>query len=264
MASNTRIRTCLLISLHDPSLWLFVPNSKPRKVFPLNVTFCITKWKVISVVLTSTKTTQTVLCYEPLTNTNYDPNLMHDTMPTSIGIVVGNGKSRLGINLEHLYTNKLNNYNNITVYGCNNIYKDYSPDVLITVDNRIEDDVITSNYLHCHYTPSTLTKSFPKCNVDNDSGTRAICVADHYGNHDVIFLLGFDFNTTHSAKINNIYRNEFDKRGENFSEVSIAEAYVENLNKRTKFVRVMDNEYSKKTKYSLSTITVDEFLKITL
>ena len=44
--------------------------------------------------------------------------------------ILGNGQSRLGVNLE-----KLKEYGK--VYGCNSIYRDFEPDVLVGVDQGI-------------------------------------------------------------------------------------------------------------------------------
>ena len=44
--------------------------------------------------------------------------------------IIGNGESRIGFDLE-----QLRDYGKI--YGCNNLYKDFTPDVLVVIDERI-------------------------------------------------------------------------------------------------------------------------------
>ena len=44
--------------------------------------------------------------------------------------IIGNGESRTGFDLE-----QLRDYGKI--YGCNNLYKDFTPDVLVVIDERI-------------------------------------------------------------------------------------------------------------------------------
>ena len=53
--------------------------------------------------------------------------------------IIGNGESRIGFDLE-----KLKDYGKI--YGCNNLYKDFTPDVLIAVDERIMHPCYWSGY----------------------------------------------------------------------------------------------------------------------
>jgi hypothetical protein len=186
---------------------------------------------------------------------------MHDTTPTNIGIVIGNGKSRQGIRLTQSI---FKNYNNIVTYGCNDIYKEFMPDVLITVDERAINR-IEKTHLNELITPSKLKTCFPKCSnisVSSDSGTCAICISHLYNNHDVIFLLGFDYSMIYDNEINNMYRSEFDKNGELFTDMSLAEAYIKYINSN-KFVRVVDNKYCKNSNYPIKTITKEDFLKIT-
>ena len=49
-------------------------------------------------------------------------------------VVIGNGKSRQSIDLESLP---------YTTYGCNAVYRDYSPSVLVTVDNGMMQEIYT-------------------------------------------------------------------------------------------------------------------------
>ena len=53
--------------------------------------------------------------------------------------IIGNGESRIGFDLE-----KLRDYGKI--YGCNLLYKEFTPDVLIAVDERIMHPCYWSGY----------------------------------------------------------------------------------------------------------------------
>ena len=58
---------------------------------------------------------------------------------TSSVFVLGNGESRLSVDLE-----KLKKYGKI--YGCNALYRDFTPDVLVCVDAGIQHEVYSSGY----------------------------------------------------------------------------------------------------------------------
>ena len=53
--------------------------------------------------------------------------------------IIGNGESRIGFDLE-----KLRDYGKI--YGCNSLYKDFTPDALIAIDERIMHPCYWSGY----------------------------------------------------------------------------------------------------------------------
>lgn len=54
-------------------------------------------------------------------------------------VCLGNGQSRQGLNL-----NKLKQY--ATVIGCNAIYRDFTPDILVALDSRIAHEIYRSGY----------------------------------------------------------------------------------------------------------------------
>ena len=56
-----------------------------------------------------------------------------------IAVCLGNGESRLGVDL-----NKLQKYS--TVWGCNAIYRDWTPDRLVCVDIAMSHEIYRSGY----------------------------------------------------------------------------------------------------------------------
>ena len=54
-------------------------------------------------------------------------------------VCLGNGKSRQGLNLA-----KMKDY--ATLIGCNAIYRDFSPDILVALDSRMSHEVYRSGY----------------------------------------------------------------------------------------------------------------------
>ena len=103
----------------------------------------------------------------------------------------------------------------------------------------------------------------------NDSGTYAMHVAYYHGNHDIIFLLGFDFGST-DDKFNNVYADtEFYKKSTD--KPTFAGNWIYQINEiakafpRVTFFRVKDQSSSDVdfTNNNIVNIMMDEFkLKI--
>ena len=58
-------------------------------------------------------------------------------------IVVGNGVSRKNIDLWQLKKDYI-------VYGCNAIYREFQPDILFCVDDRMCNELLVSGYSKAH------------------------------------------------------------------------------------------------------------------
>jgi hypothetical protein len=123
--------------------------------------------------------------------------------------VLGNGVSRSGIDL-----NKLRNYGKI--YGCNALYREFSPDHLIAVDSKMIVEITEANY---HFNnivwtnPNPTTKKIPNINLFNpslgwSSGPTALHLASLH-NYDEIYILGFDYVGLGDSgeSVNNLYAN---------------------------------------------------------
>jgi len=57
----------------------------------------------------------------------------------AVAFVLGNGVSRKGVNLENLR-------NHGKIYGCNALYREFTPDVLIATDRPISEQIQHSGY----------------------------------------------------------------------------------------------------------------------
>jgi len=119
----------------------------------------------------------------------------------TIATVLGNGKSRLELDLEKIKTKT-------TVYGCNALYRTFTPHYLIATDDGIAGEIQESGYskTNTFYTrnprPDTGAKKIT-LNFGYSSGPVALSYAvDH--KHDTIFLAGFDLKGD-EGKFNNIY-----------------------------------------------------------
>lgn len=117
--------------------------------------------------------------------------------------VLGNGISRREISLTQLQ--KLG-----PIYGCNALYREFVPDVLVATDRPIAAAIQESGYAKANrfYTrrplPDLGAYMVPHDYYGYSSGPIAVALAarDH---HSRIYLLGFDLGPTQSQGFNNIY-----------------------------------------------------------
>jgi hypothetical protein len=167
-------------------------------------------------------------------------------LPKAFGL--GNGTSRSGIDL-----NKLKSYG--TVYGCNAIYREFSPDHLIAVDSKMILEIVDANY---HFknlvwtNPNTTTKKIPNLNLINpnlgwSSGPTALQLASLHG-HDEIYILGFDYvGLGNSGElVNNLYtgtRNykKLNERATYYGNWLRQTATCINQHKNVKYYRITDS-----------------------
>lgn len=126
-------------------------------------------------------------------------------------IVLGNGISRQGLDL-----NKLRSF--APIYGCNALYRDYIPDVLVATDTAISEAIQRSEYSlkHCFYTrrpiPGLGALRIPEKWWKYSSGSVALALAAEQ-KYDTIYLIGFDMGPTRENKFNNLYADtEFYKK----------------------------------------------------
>lgn len=121
----------------------------------------------------------------------------------SIAFVLGNGISRRGMPLAYLQQHGM-------IYGCNALYRDFVPDVLVSTDRPIADHIEKSGYPseHKFYTrrPNTDLGSLvvPKPYFGYSSGPIAVALAAMDG-HQRIYMIGFDLGGTIEKKFNNVY-----------------------------------------------------------
>jgi hypothetical protein len=96
------------------------------------------------------------------------------------------------------------------IYGCNALYREFTPHVLVATDRPIATAIQESGYakLNCFYTRRPLdglgAKRVPESYFGYSSGPIATAIAAQ-DNHDQIYLLGFDMGPTENTQFNNIY-----------------------------------------------------------
>jgi hypothetical protein len=121
----------------------------------------------------------------------------------SIAFVLGNGISRKQVNLSMLQ------YRGRT-YGCNALYRDFEPDVLIATDRPIADYIQDIGYAlrRRFYTRKPVAgrgaHSIPEPYYTFSSGPAAVGIALDDRNLK-IYLLGFDLGPDSSKMFNNVY-----------------------------------------------------------
>jgi hypothetical protein len=129
----------------------------------------------------------------------------------SAAFVLGNGVSRLAVDL-----NRLNQHGKI--YGCNALYREFAPDVLVSTDRAIAQTIQNSGYAQNHtmYTrkpmPGLGARSVPQNYFGFSSGPIAVALAALDKNL-AVYLIGFDMGPTASNRFNNVYADtEFYKK----------------------------------------------------
>jgi hypothetical protein len=125
--------------------------------------------------------------------------------------VLGNGTSRQPIDLNLLKTLG-------RVYGCNAIYREFEPDVLISTDLPISERIQHEGYsqTHVHYTrkplPGTGALRIAQQYFGYSSGPVAVAQAALDG-AIAIYLIGFDMGPNRTGRFNNCYADtEFYKK----------------------------------------------------
>lgn len=190
------------------------------------------------------------------------------------GFVLGNGRSRIGIDAE-----KLKEFGKI--YACNALYREFDPDYLIAVDVKMVLEITRKKYQLTHKNVWTNTNkaykdiqglNYFKPSKGWSSGPTALHLATTHS-PEKVFILGFDY-TGHGEgkkRVNNIYSDT-----PNYKKSTDGATYYGNWLKQTttiirenphiQFYRVIlpDNfSPAELNKFSnLKTIYVEDFLKI--
>lgn len=132
--------------------------------------------------------------------------LVNNTQKEKIGFVLGNGTSRSPIPVEALAERG-------KTYGCNALYRTFSPDHLVAVDVKMILEINKAGYQHRHKVWTNPNRSYQ--NIKNlnyfnpskgwSSGPTALWLASQH-NYEKIFILGFDYRGLSDGKLfNNIY-----------------------------------------------------------
>ena len=187
----------------------------------------------------------------------------------SNAFVIGNGTSRSPINIEDLST--LGN-----TYGCNALYRTFSPDYLVAVDVKMILEISKHGYQRKHNVWTNPNKAYTRIQDLNtfnpskgwSSGPTALWLASQHG-YDRIYILGFDYRSIND-KFNNVYADTPNyKKSEDgatfFGNWLRQTVSVIKEHRNIQYVRVIasDNYCPEQlNKFdNFTTITVDDFMK---
>lgn len=121
----------------------------------------------------------------------------------SLVFVLGNGLSRHAIDPTQLIEMA-------PVYGCNALYRDFTPTVLVATDRPIAEHIQNSGYSanNRFYTRKPIAglgaRTIPKEYWTFSSGPAAVGIAAEAG-HEAIYIIGFDMGPSDQNKFNNMY-----------------------------------------------------------
>jgi hypothetical protein len=120
----------------------------------------------------------------------------------TIGIALGNGKSRKGIDVQHLRSYGI-------VAGCNRIYQEEEVDILVSTDRQMAAEIEDSGYAKAHEfwtrrpRPDTGSRKLKRPTYGYSSGPAAIAQLCEKGCKDIYFI-GFDLGSI-DQYVNNLY-----------------------------------------------------------
>jgi hypothetical protein len=134
------------------------------------------------------------------------PQVLENPTKDNIAFVLGNGTSRKPIPVEILSSLG-------KTYGCNALYRTFSPDYLVAVDVKMILEINKAGYQHQNIVWTNPNRSYQKMSNLNyfspskgwSSGPTALWLASQHG-YEKIFILGFDYRGLNDGKsLNNIY-----------------------------------------------------------
>lgn len=119
----------------------------------------------------------------------------------NIAFVLGNGRSRLELDLPQLKETG-------TVYGCNALYREFTPHILVSTDPGISEEIQNSGYAknNIHYTRKPIPGKGSR-KIDRNFGFSSGPIAMTYAalsSAERIYFAGFDL-VGINGKVNNIY-----------------------------------------------------------
>lgn len=132
------------------------------------------------------------------------PNRVVNTQISKQAVVIGNGSSRENAELFHLNNPNIGLYGSkaIQTYGCNALYRDFTPTFLVATGAEIVQEIADSGYCDDNivYANSGVVAKYPgkfylvPQDPHYNSGTLAMYLACFDG-HEKVYLYGFDGET---------------------------------------------------------------------
>jgi len=138
------------------------------------------------------------------------PNAVTNNQISNRAVVIGNSPTRLEFDLQNLKKfSGLLGADTLQTYGCNALYRDFTPDFLVAGGDGIVEELAGSEYIKNNivYTNAMHLLEYPgkfyliPYNPYADAGTTAAYIAAFDG-HKKIYLLGFDEQDTENYNFN--------------------------------------------------------------
>lgn len=133
--------------------------------------------------------------------TEYIPNSVFNTHTSTQAVAIAGGPSKDDFDLRHIARHRggLFAENKLQSYGCNLLYRKFSPDFLVAAGDEKVATIVESGYTtdHIVYTNAQYIVQYPgkfylvPQNLTLDTGALAIYLAAFDG-HKKVFLLGYD------------------------------------------------------------------------
>jgi hypothetical protein len=185
-----------------------------------------------------------------ITSANYQKPAVNNTF-NKVAFVLGNGNSRSEIDPLNL-----KRYGKI--YGCNALYRTFSPDFLVAVDTKMIKEITTAGYHNANEVwtnPNRYTREIANLKLFNpnlgwSSGPSALTLASSHS-YDIIYILGFDYvgSGKNNDLVNNVYAGTH-----NYKQLTEKSTYYGNWQRQTatcikkhtkvKYIRVIDTSSS--------------------
>jgi hypothetical protein len=185
------------------------------------------------------------------------PNAITNNQISNRAVVIGNSAGREDFNLDHLKNpSGLLGATTLQTYGCNALFRDFTPDFLVATGYNIIKEIVNNPYTteNIVYTNAINLLEYPNKfyliphDPYADSGTTAAYIAAFDG-HKTIYLLGFDEQASPNHNFN-IYAgtNGYDAIDENI----ISDKWVDN--RRQLFDTYNEVDWVWVTPYGRSTV----------
>lgn len=179
------------------------------------------------------------------------PNRVTNKQISNRAVIIGNGESRKSYEINVLKNHRggLLGSGAVQTYGCNALYRDWSPTFLVTTGKEITQEIAESGYCDDHivYANSEHVATYPGnfYLVPQDPHYSAGAIAAYlaaFDGHTTIYFLGFD-TTAGENYNNNMYAgtNGYGARNQNYTEDHMVKCLeiVMGVYPDVDFVRVM-------------------------
>ena len=132
------------------------------------------------------------------------PNSITNNQISNKAVIIGNGMSRQNLDIQRLKNPMgLLGAGTVQTYGCNALYRDYTPDFLIAKGDDIIKEIATNGYptQHIVYTSAIHLLEYPNTfylipnDPYTDAGTTAVYLACFDG-HKQIYMVGVEGHDT--------------------------------------------------------------------